>query len=177
MRAKKLVASVVSVLLPRVLFGCASPRAPRGWLPDAGEAQKEAYGAWISVEYDNVSSEQVLDGEFIAVGDDSIFVLTRDRLIAVPVEEIKRGRLTTYDPNHGLLALWTVGGSISTPSHGWFLVASLPVWIISGSIATVAQSYAPIEKFPADSWDDLRKYARFPDGLPEGLNRKALKSK
>lgn len=177
MRAKLVVGTTVCVFLSILVSGCASTTAPRGWLPTPGEAEKEAYGAWISVKYNNGSSEQIADGEFIAVGKESLFVLTQDSLTAIALNQVERGKLTTYDAEHQLLAGWTTVGALTTPSHGWFLMLSFPLWIISGSIATIAHSYAPIEKFPADSWEDLRKYARFPQGLPEGLDRRTMKSK
>lgn len=182
MRAKKAAVVAITVILPVLLSGCASTTAPRDWLPSAGEAQQQAFGAWISVEYNDGSSKHVADGEFIAVGQDSIFVLTQDRLVAIPLSEIEGGRLATYDANHWQLAGWTALGSLTTPSHGWFLVLSLPVWILTGSAATSAQSWAPIEKLPVSyfrhfPWYDLRKFSRFPQGLPEGLDRRTMKSK
>lgn len=188
MRAEKTAIAVICTILLVLLSGCAGPTAPRGWLPSAREAEQEAFGAWISVEYSDGSSEQVAKGELIAVGQDSVFVLTHEpvfapvfevtqQLIAIPLDQIERGRLAAYDANHSTLAGWAAVGSLSTISHGWFVLASLPVWIIVGSVSTAAQSVAPIEEFPAHSWRDLRKYARFPQGLPEGLDRSTLRSK
>jgi len=182
MRAKKVAIAAITVILPVLLSGCASTTAPRDWLPSAGEAQQQAFGAWISVEHNDGSSEQVADGEFIAVGQDSIFVLTQDRLVAIPLDQIKGGRLAAYDAQHGWLGAWTALGLLTTPSHGWFLVLSLPVWILTGSAATSAQSWAPIEKLPVSNfphfpWYDLRKFARLPQGLPKGLDRGTMKSK
>lgn len=176
MRVKKAAVATISIILPILLSGCASTTAPSGWLPSAMEAQKEAFGAWISVEYNTGSSEHVAKGEFIAVGQDSVFVLTQG-LIAIPLDQIEGGRLAAYDAKHGWLGAWTALGSLSTPSHGFGLILSLPAWVIVGSATTIAQSWAPIEKLPVSSWDELRKFARFPQGLPEGLDRRTLKSK
>lgn len=181
MRTKKAVTAAIAFMLAILLSGCASTTAPRGWLPSAREAQQEAHGAWISLEYDTGSFGMVAEGEFIAVGRKSLFMLiqhvNQDTLIAIPLGQVKRGRLTTYGSKHGGLAVWTVLGSLSTGSHGVGAILSFPVWIISGSLATAAQSYAPIEKFPVSTWDELRKFARFPQGLPEGLDQRTLKSK
>ncbi len=176
MRTDRFLLVFFLTLLPVLFLGCASTTAPRGWLPSARETQKQAYGAWISVEYDTCAGcPDRIDGEFIGVSSDSIFVLSKDGLTPVPTEQIKRAKLATYDAEHWILELWTVGGSLSTVSHGAFLLFSFPVWVISGSIATASQSRAPIEKYPRKPWEELRIYARFPQGLPKGFTEASLK--
>ena len=69
------------------------------------------------------------------------------------------------------------GGALSTASHGVGLIISFPVWILIGSISTATQSYTPIQKFPVKSWDELIKYARFPQGLPRVLELGKLEPK
>lgn len=169
------------VILLALVLRCAGTGAPGGWLPDAKEAQQEAYGAWISIEYRNGSSDENAQGELIAIRRDSLFVLTQtlvqDTLIAVAADQVSHGRLATCDANHMLLVGWTAGGLLTTPSHGWFLALSVPLWIITGTVAAIGQSYVPIEKLPVESWKDLRKFARFPQGLPEGLDRRTLRGK
>lgn len=178
MRVRKIFELIVPFALLLLLSGCASTTAPSGWLPSADESQKEAYGAWISVEYSSGSkSLNKAEGEFIAVSQDTVFILSQDELFAIPLDKIKHGTLTTYDSQHGILALWTLGGSLSTASHGVGAIISLPVWILSGTIATTGQSFAPVKTFPARSWDELKKYARFPQGLPKGIEVKKLRSK
>lgn len=177
MRVKNIALVSVCALVAGFLFGCASTRAPSGWLPSADKAQRDAYGAWVFVEYEVGSSEKQTQGEFIAVGPDTLFVLDAEALVAVPLQHIHHAQLSTYDSNYGGLALWTIVGSLTTPSHGYFLLLSLPLWVLTGSISTSAQSWLTIEKFPAMSWDKLRKYARFPQGLPKRLDRSTLKVK
>ncbi len=181
MRVEELVIICLCILPAAFALRCASARAPRGWLPDAKQAQQETYGAWIWVEYSRGSAKETAEGELIAVKPDSIFILTQafaqDTLVAIAESEIELGRLTAYDAKDRLLAGWTAVGSLTTLSHGFGLLATLPLWVVSGSIATVAQSFAPIEELPVESWDDLKKYARFPQGLAEGLDRRTLKSK
>lgn len=177
MRVEKLIIICLCILPAAFALRCASTGAPRGWLPNAKQAQQETYGAWIWVEYSRGSTKQRAEGELIAVERDSIFILTQDTLVAIAESEIELGRLTAYDAKDRLLAGWTAVGSLTTLSHGFGLLATLPLWVVSGSISTVAQSFAPIEELPVESWDDLRKYARFPQGLPEGLDSRMVKSK
>jgi len=178
MPAKRIVIASIFVIFPILLLGCASTTAPRHWLPTAEEAQQEAYGAWITVEYNTTSSDKrIAEGEFIAVNGESVFVLTSEKLVVIPQKQIKQGRLVTYDSKYGVLGIWTLVGVLSTPSHGIGLIISAPVWIVLGSIITSGQSYEPIETTPVKSWDELRKFARFPQGMPKALDPKTLKGK
>ena len=167
----------ISIILSVLFLSCASTTAPRHWLPTADKAQQEAYGAWITVEYNTSSSERIAEGEFIAVSRNSVFVLTSEKLVVIPQNQIKQGRLVTYDSKYGVLGIWTLLGVLSTPSHGVGLIISAPVWIVLGSVITSGQSYEPIETIPVKSWDELRKFARFPQGIPKELDPKTLKGK
>jgi hypothetical protein len=177
MDVKRIATASISVIFPILLLGCASTTAPRHWLPTADEAQQEAYGAWITVEYNANPSEIIAEGEFIAKNSDSIFILTPEKFVAIPQNQIKKGKLVTYDSKYGVLGIWTLLGVLSTPSHGVGLIISAPVWIVLGSVMTSGQSYEPIEKYPSYSWNELRKFARFPQGMPKGLDPKTLKNK
>jgi hypothetical protein len=177
MPAEKSALIGLCILAAGVLVGCASNRAPKGWLPDAEHAQVQSFGAWIQIECQIDSSEMEAEGEFIAAAEDTVFILTPDSLLAVAINQIMRARLYTYDAKQGELALGTIVGSLSTASHGWILIVSFPLWIVTGSISTVAQSWLPVEKLPPKSWHELRKFARFPQGLPNHLDRRRLKAK
>ena len=75
------------------------------------------------------------------------------------------------------MALWTVAGTLSTASHGVALLLSAPAWIIGGSVATTKVSHAPLITYPSRPWSDLARYARFPQGLPIGLDPATLQRK
>lgn len=158
-------------------MGCASTTAPSKWLAPPIETQRQAFGGWISVDYQTNRLKSEIHGELIAVAPDSIFVLAADRFWAIPAKQITKAKLTAYDPNVGPLALWSFLGTLSTASHGFVLIISAPIWIISGTAASSAQSYQPQLSFPKKPWNEFRKYARFPGGLPQGLDRKTLKRK
>ena len=115
-----------------------------------------------------------IQGELIAFERDSVFVMTPSQLVSVSATDIVSARLYTFAPNTGSLALWTFVGVLSTASHGAGLVLSLPVWIIAGTASAVSESHSPEVKVPGRSWEYLRMFARFPQGLPPGLDRSAL---
>lgn len=159
------------------LTACTGNPAPRGWLAPAAQAQSGVYGGWIELRYEEGERERELEGELIALADDTLFVLSDSSFQALPRTLVRRARVTGYDPATGLLSAWTVGGIVGTASHGGFLIISLPVWILSGSLAANANSSAAKIEYPDGAWAALRKYARYPQGLPPGLDRKALAPK
>lgn len=166
--------------------GCSSTGAPRKWLPDAGDAQKQAFGGWITVHMSANPNGPHVQGELIAIQDDSVFVLAGDTLVIVPMSGVHSARVAAYDSHAGRLMTWTLLGALSTASHGVGAIISFPVWMVMGSISTVAQSSEPIQNLPAnsfdeirpaESWDAMKPFARFPAGLPAGVDRSVLRAK
>lgn len=149
--------------------------APTGWLPSAEEAQREAYGGWFKMNYGSPAGARTVQGELISATADTVHVLTADSIVAVPTGAVISGTLTTYDAHLGTLRLWTVLGIISTASHGAALVLSAPVWLIAGATATSAASNAP--RVESTNPVALRAYARFPQGIPPGLDPRGLRQK
>lgn len=162
-----------------LVSGCASTSAPDAWQSTAQTMQREAYGAWIDVRFASpADSAQApgVQGELIAADEDSLWVLPLDgSLRPVSRAAASRVRLTTFDANWGYLATWTALGTLSTLSHGVGLLLSAPAWILGGSLATGNQSYKPIFEDP--DTEVLRRYTRFPQGLPSDVSRKELVAK
>jgi hypothetical protein len=141
-------------------------------LPTADDAGQEAFGGWIEVE-DSTGSVVAL-GELIAVHADTVYVLN-DSLVAVARDSISAAALFGYDAQWDKLALWTTLGGLSTLSHGFGLVLSLPVgWLLGGTSAVSSRARQPRLQYPEDGWVALSQYARFPAGLPPSLPRALL---
>jgi hypothetical protein len=168
--------TVASVCLLVIVSGCSfHTTAPKGWLPTAVEAQREAYGGWIKLDFNMGVQPKTVQGELIAAAPDTVYVLTSDSLVVVPTTSVTAGTLTAYDAQHGALRLWTILGTVSTLSHGFVLILSAPVWGIAGLNATASASKAPRVESTDPSL--LRMYARFPQGLPPGLDARSLRQK
>ncbi len=180
-----------------LLVGCAARHAPRGWLPYAQEAQREAFGGWIHLEFGAppefgaARDPRDVVGELIAISDDSVFVLSGRTLTARALDSVPRATLEAYDSRSGDVAQMTLGGTLATFTHGFGLVLTAPLWIIMGtaSSASLSRQGRLTVDGTADSaskrrggrpgwgrasWKDLRLYARFPQGLPPGLDRAQL---
>jgi hypothetical protein len=166
------------------LAGCATSSAPDGWLDNPGDLQHEAFGGWVDVQYRTVVQYQSArdttsgNGELIAVHPDTLYVLSPfGTLTSLPRSAIVKARLSRYDANEEELGFWTFFGTASTISHGYALVFSAPIWFFTGLGAVVGQSRQPFLTYPTTSWDTLRRYARFPQGLPSGLDPETLQPK
>jgi hypothetical protein len=116
-------------------------------------------------------------GEFIGVGRDSVFVLTdAGQFIGLSMTAIYDARVAYYASQYGNLAVWTALGSVATLSHGYVLSLTLPLWLIIGPLATASQSRAPfVHVRRAADWEAARGFARFPQGIPDGLDRRVLR--
>jgi hypothetical protein len=171
-----------------LLAACVSNPAPSGWLPLAQEVAREAYGGWIAVDTAHEAgrgwyaagdsgSGAGVEGELIAVDPDTVFVLSGTGLLTVPKRTVRQATLFAFDAQWGGLALWSVLGALSTVSNGYFLVLTAPIWIIAGTSATASRSRAPMVELAqeGDRWEKLRLYARFPQGMPMGIDRSALR--
>lgn len=163
--------------------GCASSTAPKGWLPKATEAQSATHGGWLSFR---LNGGAVHEGEFLGIqrdlqhrrpAADSIFILERGAWFGVATTEVASATLWAYDANYGPLAAWAILGTLSTPSHGVGMVISAPVWIVVGTAAASSQSHAPRMTLTPGTWESARAYARFPQGLPPGLDRSSVRPK
>lgn len=170
-------------LLPVFLLaaGCATTGAPSNWLPVPEDAPRDPYGAWITVEFVDSKSDQVLAGEFLAVGPDSLFVLVNvvglDPVFSVALSEVAKATIAHFDPETGKASNWVATGSLASLSHGFGALISLPLWLIGGSSMAGSQSRTPLEYYPESPWEELRMYARFPQGPPPNLHRLGLRAK
>ena len=155
---------------------CAGNTAPKGWLPKPTEAQAAAYGGWIELTYAE-SEERHTDGELIAVSADSVWVLSGNQGLVIPTATVKKGKLTAYAAQKNGLTAWMLLGTLSTISNGGFLIFTAPMWLIGGSLAVGGESRAPERKSPPLTWVELAPFARFPQGIPEGIALTALQEK
>jgi hypothetical protein len=145
-------------------------------LPKPAEAQADAYGGWIELRFDTLTDRQA-DGELIAVSADSVWVLGQDQARVIPTSAVSAGKLTAYAAQKGALTAWAVVGTLSTISNGWFLVFTAPMWLIGGPLAVGSESHAPERKSPPLMWEELAPFARFPQGMPEGMDLSTLRAK
>ncbi|MFH1526805.1 MAG: hypothetical protein ABIG69_09165 [Bacteroidota bacterium] len=159
-------------------YGCASVKAPYNWLPEPEYTVKELYGAWITIEIQN--EPNTIGGEFIAFQNDSLFVFTSQGIPSISREKVVNVVIDLYQRETNKVALWSILGTLSTISHGFFLGISAPIWIISGISSGVSASHGGLfeKDNPSNEWlESMKKFSRFPNGLPPSIRLEELKPK
>ena len=140
---------------------CAANPAPRGWLPKAQDVPRWSRGHWIVIEHTH-GGGTVVEGELIAMNEREIHVLTTIGLRALPVPHARRATLALYRSEGGR----TFGkGFLWSLTHGWLLPFTIVPWIA----LSIGEDGAPILRHPPRPLGSFRPFARFPQGLPPGL--------
>ncbi|HEY9167157.1 MAG TPA: hypothetical protein VIS48_13460 [Candidatus Kryptonia bacterium] len=158
--------------------GCATTRAPSGYLVEDTETQWEVYGGWITLETNGTGPQAVVKGEFIAYQDSNVYVLTETRATVVRCGNIQRAILELHSNETNMLGEWTLLGVLSTASHGLGLIFTFPTWIIVGTASASADSWADHyeqEDPTIDWWLGIKKFSRFPQGIPINVRLDSLR--
>ena len=157
---------------------CAGNPAPEGFLPSPAGAAHDVYGAWIQVTLAAGRRDSTIAGELVAARADSVWILPDSGpVVAVPTSTVKKGRVARYRSGAGAIAGFTVLGVVSTVSNGFLGGFTMPLWIITGIVAASNESRAPLRGVPPLVWADLAAYARFPQGLPPGVDLGEIRPK
>jgi len=154
-------------------------------IPEPKEFPVSVNGMFCKVEH---LKKMVAEGEIIVVDSDTIHVLSYPDMeygtdnihTELPlITSVSRSDLdsiyvyiasTTNDPQ-GVIT-WALLMPLLSFSHGWWAAISLPVNVImSGSVIASATGTYYGFTYPGDiSWADMKKFARFPQGWPEGVS-------
>ena len=155
------------IVVLAVASGCASNPDPRRRSIEA--AARDGHGGWIAVQ---VRGDAQFSGELIAIDPGRLWllgVMPRAQLLTIARADVTSARLWAWETEEGRLVGLGVLGTLSTPSHGFFLVLSAPTWVIVTTLLASIESRASILDYPGDAWDKLAIWARFPQGMPAGL--------
>lgn len=174
MRTREIAPRICAALLAALaVAGCAGTGAPDGWLPEAAESLRDPYGAWVTLAFVEPHDDRLLAGELLAVGADTVFVLTgfaaQGRMVGAPRRLVRKATVGHFDPRTDQPGGWVALGALSTLSHGVLLVATAPLWAAIGGAATSGHAHAALANYPDKTWEELAMYARFPQGPPPGL--------
>ena len=165
---------VMTLVVACLMSGCAGNPAPELWRPSAIQAQHVARGGWVVVEPGATGAESSdvsrVAGELIAIDAAAIHVLTAAGLRSVARSSPHRITVFGYGTPGSMMAVWAIGGGVSTLSHGGFLLFTAPMWVVAGTWAGLSESGAG----NVHDEDRARAFARFPQGLPPGLDPQSL---
>jgi hypothetical protein len=110
-----------------------------------------------------------VSGELLAVNPEFVYVEVDEETQAVPVADIRGVSVDLYANEWGWYALWTTLGTLSTVTHGRYLIFTAPAWLATGIPATASLAGAGKVRVEATQVQpQLFQFARFPAGLPAG---------
>lgn len=154
--------------------------APRYFLPSGPvRVAKEAYGGWMEAILDQSEVLTSVRGELITIHEDTVYILSQSQLNGVPVSAVKNAKLELHLPNATGFTIWSVAGGLLSPFvNGYYSLFTFPAWLISGiAVSTNAANQPNMIHFPATGLEEFKKFSRFPQGLPAGLELDKLEPK
>jgi hypothetical protein len=158
-----------AVALVVALQGCVIARQSASPLGSSVKATGKANGPTVA-------------GELIAITADTLWVLTRQQVqVSVPLASlhrvaVRRGKVGVGATMGYSVALGLATGAALTASCsqvanecGEILPGILLTTVFVGALAALSVESSANLSIPARRWEELRPYARFPQGLPDSL--------
>jgi hypothetical protein len=129
------------------------------------------------------------EGELIAAEPGRIWVLGKEQVFEVPLSSLEEVRVRRHGFTSGKAFLWAIVGGVVT---GGLLAAACSsvegardcgnvfavvggIWLGVGGLAAASMGGSSSIAVPRPSVENLSPYARFPQGVPEGLDPRALR--
>lgn len=172
MYIERALKSFSTILIFIGLFACGSlVKAPKDAVPKLNKLSETANGGWIT--FDN--GEKKISGELIGFKEDSLFVLSERKILSFSQNNIQSARLIFFNTRAEEYGVWTGVNSLFTIANGAFLIFTLPINLIVGtSVSSSESKRINYIDFPEYAWADFQKFARFPQGLLDSIDRKEL---
>lgn len=158
-----------------ILAGCRSPE----YLAEPEDFRYHVKGLYLKAQLGN---DARLLGEIIEVNPEEIVLLALDQNIGLrtfPKGQIKTAEVVvslTSDA-HKAIGAWAGLINLLSIGHGGYAILSMPINIpVTTAVANKAAMASYRVKYPDQvSWEEMKKFARFPQGIPEQINREDLK--
>lgn len=146
----------------------------------------EVRGSRVTVELAS-RRRAVLRGELIAVSADSLWLLNDSGIVGARLGYVSGASLKRHSMNGRTGLVWTVVGGLVTgglltaacssvsEDCGGVFVGTMLAWGIVGGSSALSMEMSSRSTFRAPNiGEKLRGYARFPQGLPRGIDRSDL---
>ena len=155
-------------LLAIIISSCTSPR----YLPSSDKIDINQNGSYIII----ISKKTAyIDGELIAIDSNKIVILSesKNKCMTVPINDVKRFILRYAKPKH---YGWTIPLGILLPFiHGFYSVFTFPIHlIVTISVTSSGESAFKYSKKNM-TYDKLKMFARFPQGIPPNIDLANIK--
>ncbi len=142
------------------------------YLPDTDKIDVNVYGSYISII---MKERGHVEGELIAVDSTNFIVLTEtdDSLVKkikmVSVKKVDNFVIKYAEGNDYIAAV--VLYTLASLSHGYYAIITLPANLIV-TLAVNSDSFIYSEK--DITLDDLKMFARFPQGIPPNVRYESI---
>lgn len=156
------------VLLIIIFSSCSSPR----YLPSSSEIDVNEFGSYIKIVHKTASN---IDGELIAIDSNSIVVLTEEikKCFTVSLNDVKRFKLRYAKPKH---YGWTIPVFLVYPLiHGFYSILTIPIHLVVTISVTASGENAFKYNDKNMTYNKLRMFARFPQGIPQNVDLASIK--
>ncbi len=152
--------------------------APNTYLPTPAEMNYYAKGIFMECQ---MQDKTKLEGELLALNETEAFLLPRfGEVFKVSRQNMKSAilhvSLTANNPEELEAGPYI---PILTISHGWWLIFTLPInlLVVGPTVGTHRSGTYVVEYPKIITWEQMTMYARFPQGIPEGVDILSYKGK
>jgi hypothetical protein len=125
-------------------------------------------------------------GELVAVQDSDLVVRRSDGVAQVPLADVRAVEIKRHDWGRSRGLAWSLLGGAATGAAlaascasvssgcGGVGAAVLATWLVVGGLSSLSMEASSRVRLSSPSAESLRPYARFPQGLPPGLDDDSL---
>lgn len=179
----KLLLALLPVLL---LTGCMSVQEAYRYTPSLSKSGTYLYGRWVVVNYTAAVDSAYIytkSGELIAHKDSQMYVLDQVKMDVIPDSLITTATLFMYKKNPKAVVITTLVmiipnfiGALAYPGYAAEFLALAVIPVINGIIFTSIEGGVPNNqlRYPKNDLEEFTNFARFPQGIPEGLDVETL---
>ncbi len=157
--------SLQIILIIFITINLSSCYAPK-YLPKAASIYQNEYGAFI--KYRTIDNN-TFAGEIIAVDSSNLIILNdySKELMTYPINKIKRFRLRYALPKHyeAFIPIFILYPAI----HGYYSLITMPFHVLITTLVSVSGENDFRYTSRKISYQQLRMFARFPQGIPANI--------
>ena len=164
----------IILLFAIVISSCKTP----AYLPSSEMIDVNQSGSYIQVIRRTVSSNEesaFINGELIAIDSNNLIVLSEktNECVIVPMDNVKQFELQYAKGKH---YGWTIPVfSLASFAHGMFGIFTIPLNLIVTTWVTASGESAFTYKSKNITYDQLKMFARFPQGIPSNIDLESIK--
>ena len=178
----------ITLVLAVVISSCSTPQ----YLPGSDFIDVNQYGSYITIKQ---TTQAIVKGELLALDSIKLIVLVENenskKPVVVPINEVSRFILLYARPKH---YGWTIptglalpllpfsdpdkvdpAGGGKMPFHGFYALLSIPINLIVTISVTKAGEKAFTYSNKKMTYDKLKMFARFPQGIPPNIDIASIK--